>query len=794
MPIERQRWSLVSRGTLFAISLSMGGWAVVSWQSYRLEKTTVQAYQQAEVASVQKTAQAAQKYIDQELAHRGTKDLSAIKHEVHTYFVEPMGLDPVGHPWIYAVEDATGGSSEDGADEFAHAGKSMAAISSRQQSHPPHEIIVQSIRSGRAGTSHHKCDPHQKGHQFVPWWEPLTQDASYEVAAWAPVVILPDTSHERVWMIGVSAHLTELMQLHGAYRQINAAILTMVAITFSTVGILLKQHWRDWHTYSDYPLDKPKALLLGQGWQSQPKQNHLSHLPLKPLSDSLGQASMGQASIVKAVKARDAVWVSYLRQVWSKIAKAPPTAYEVALEELVFTDLLTGLANRYQLYQVGAKVLADWSYQNAGIALLCIDLNQFKAVNDEFGHDAGDTLLVEVGHRLKSCLRDGDLLARLGGDEFAILLCPADTASVHAVANQVVQALEKPFYLNLQKIKMGGSVGIALTTESGLSIAQLLTQADIALYRAKASPGPFILFDRTMQAAVVARSVLERDLHEALGNQELCLHYQPIVDLHTQTTAGFEALVRWQHPQRGLLAPKDFLRVADDMGLSILIDRWVLNQACQQLTYWHPRHLDGQTPVISVNLTGRHFAQADLVNYVERLLSQHDINPQQLTLEITEHVMISQPEQVVETLHRLRELGLRVSLDDFGTGYSSLNYLNQLPVDFLKIDRSFVSKLEDSSSNNGQNNAIIKTIIRLAQDLEINTVAEGIETRLQLHRIKAMNCQYGQGDFFSKPLTRVAADQLLHHQVDDTEPQMDAADQNSPDLSTDLGQCFNKTS
>ncbi|MEM9904662.1 MAG: bifunctional diguanylate cyclase/phosphodiesterase [Cyanobacteria bacterium P01_D01_bin.44] len=698
MPIDRQRRSPVSQGTLFAISFLIGGWAVVSWQSYRLEQRTIKAYQKAEMASVQRSAQAAQKYVAQELAHRDTKDLSAIQHEVHTYFVEPMGLDPVGHPWIYAVEDMMVDSAANGSDEFAHASKSMAAISSRQQAYPPHEIMAQAIRSGQAGTSHHQGDPHQTGHQVAPWWEPLAQDASYEVAAWAPVVILPDTPHEQVWMIGVSAHLTELMKFHGAYRQINGAILTMVAITLSTVGILLKQQGRDWHT------------------------------------------------------------------------EVPPTAYEVALEELVFTDLLTGLANRYQFYQVGAKVLADWTYQNAGIALLCIDLNQFKAVNDEFGHDAGDTLLVEVGHRLQMCLTDHDLLARLGGDEFAILLCPADSASVHAVANQVVKALEKPFYLNLQKIKMGGSVGIALTTEPGLSIAQLLTQADIALYRAKVSPDPFILFDRTMQAAVVARSVLERDLHKALENQELCLHYQPIVDLHTQLTIGFEALVRWQHPQRGLLAPKDFLRVADDMGLSILIDRWVLKQACRQLTYWHPRHLEGQTPVISVNLTGSHFAQTDLVDYVETLLSHYAINPQQLTLEITEQVMISQPEQVVETLHQLRKLGLRVSLDDFGTGYSSLNYLNQLPVDLLKIDRSFISKLDASSSSQGQNSAIIKTIIRLAQDLEIDTVAEGIETRWQLYWIKAMNCQYGQGDFFSKPLSRVAADQLLHHQTDDIEP------------------------
>ncbi|MEM9164607.1 MAG: EAL domain-containing protein, partial [Cyanobacteria bacterium P01_F01_bin.4] len=680
MPIDRQRQSSVSRGTLFAISLLMGGWFIVSWQSYRLEKMIVKAYQKDEMASVRKSAQAAQKYVDQELAHRGTQDLSAIQQEVHSYFVEPMGLDPVGHPWIYAVEDLTVDSSENGPDdEFVQASKSMASISSRlsrQPSPPPHAAMAQSIRLGQAGTSQHKCAPHQKAHISVPWWEPLTQDASYEVAAWAPVVILPDSPHERVWMIGISTHLTELMKLHGAYRQINGSILAMIAITLSTAGILLKRHWQDWHTDRPRSLAKPTARLSGQDRQPQPKQNHLPHLPL---TDALGQASV--------IRARDAVWVSYLRQAWSKIAKAPPTDYEVALEELVFTDLLTGLANRYQLYQVGAKVLADWTYQNAGIALLCIDLNQFKAVNDEFGHDAGDTLLAEVGHRLKICLRDNDLLARLGGDEFAILLCPADTASVHAVANQVVKALEKPFYLNLQKIKMGGSVGIALITEPGLSIAQLLTQADIALYRAKASPSPFIFFDRTMQAAVVARSVLERDLHAALDNQELCLHYQPIVNLHTQTTAGFEALVRWQHPQRGLLAPKDFLRVADDMGLSILIDRWVLKQACQQLTYWHPRHLDGQTPVISVNLTGSHFAQADVVGYIKTLLAHYDINPQQLTLEITEHVMISQPEQVVETLHQLRKLGLRVSLDDFGTGYCSLNYLNQLPVDLLKIDR-----------------------------------------------------------------------------------------------------------
>ncbi|NEP17186.1 MAG: bifunctional diguanylate cyclase/phosphodiesterase [Leptolyngbya sp. SIO4C1] len=686
-----------------------GGWVTVGWHGYRLEVATIKTYQQAELEIVRNTARAAQVYITQELLHRGVAALPAIEQEVLKYFVAPLQIGTLGDAWIYSPDYVVFDQSADFPPEYV--GKDMAEIFAIQTQHGArhYAAMTRSVMAGEEGTGKYVWEP-DKAREATAWWEPLTRDSGFEIAAWTPVVVFPGTDQEQIWVIGLSAMLPELMQLEGAYRQINLSITVMGGITLSALSSCLHYQRRS------------RQTALAKSRQAAPSPG--APIPLRSPSQ-------------------------------------PLLKYETELEQLALTDFLTGLANRQQLYRIGNQVLEHWPADLSGIALLYIDLNQFKTVNDTLGHDVGDILLTKAGERLKTCLRENDLLSRLGSDEFAILLAPADAALAKQVAEQVVRVLKMPFYLSQQKIDLDGSLGIVLITEPGLSMSQLLTQADIALHRAKAGNQRFVLFDRAMQAAVIARSILENDLRQALENQELCLHYQPIVDLYSNQTVGFEALVRWQHPQRGLLSPNDFLAVANDIGLSLLIDRWVLLQACQQLTRWPVYSTSGALPAISVNLSGNHLEQTDLVGYIESILADHPVYPRQLTLEITEQVMIQQPEQAIRTLQRLRQLGMRISLDDFGTGYSSLSYLYQLPVDVLKIDRSFVSQLGKTE----QSTAIIKTIISLARDLNIPVVAEGIEHFTQLRQLQQLQCHYGQGDFFSKPLDPLEVSQLIQRQA-----------------------------
>ncbi|PSB01125.1 GGDEF domain-containing response regulator [Merismopedia glauca] len=421
------------------------------------------------------------------------------------------------------------------------------------------------------------------------------------------------------------------------------------------------------------------------------------------------------------------------------------------LHRHAFYDDLTNLPNRAwfreRLTDAVERVKRQPDYL---FAVLLLDLDRFKVVNDSLGHAAGDQLLIAVAERLTKACRIVDTISRLGGDEFAILLefLKTEQEAAH-VAQRIHRELSLPFYLEGQEVFTNASIGIVSSSAGYEQIEELIRDADIAMYRAKAQgKGSYQVFDTQMRDQIVAASRLERDLRHALEREQLEVYYQPIVSLVTQETIGFEALVRWNHPQRGIVSAAEFVPIAEETGLSILMDWWVLKEACTQMKRWQQQYPERSNLTISVNLSGKQIIQPNLVEYISQILADTDLNPQCLTLEITETAIIEKPELAINTLGKLKELGIRLSLDDFGTGYSSLSYLQRFPVNSLKIDRSFVNRMDvDSDSLE-----IVRAMILLGKTLGMTVVAEGIETPAQLNLLQQMDSNHGQGYYFAKPL------------------------------------------
>jgi diguanylate cyclase (GGDEF)-like protein len=422
-----------------------------------------------------------------------------------------------------------------------------------------------------------------------------------------------------------------------------------------------------------------------------------------------------------------------------------------------FHDALTGLPNR-SLFTDHLRVALRRAHQHEQylFGVLFLDLDRFKNINDSLGHPCGDELLKLVARRLEACIRQTDMVARFGGDEFAILLdALQDAADVVRVAEKVQQAISAPFKLVSHEAITTASIGVALSTSGYTEAEDIIRDADTAMYRAKdRGKARCEIFDTAMHTRAVTLLRLESDLRRALEKDELCVYYQPIVSLASGELHGFEALVRWQHPDRGLISPDDFIPLAEETGLILPLGLRVLRDACNQLRKWQQYSLSNHDLIMSVNLSGKQLMQPDLIERIEEALQESQINPWHLKLEITETVVMENPELAAVTLAKLRSLGVRLSIDDFGTGYSSLSYLNRFPVDTLKIDRSFVTSMNAAD----ENLQIVKTIVTLAGNLGMQVVAEGVETEEQLAQLRSLKCQYGQGYYFSKPLDVTDAD------------------------------------
>jgi len=440
---------------------------------------------------------------------------------------------------------------------------------------------------------------------------------------------------------------------------------------------------------------------------------------------------------------------------------------ELALKEsqkelryAAFHDRLTGLPNRAFFNQELSKLITiSFRESDNYFAVLFIDLDRFKVINDSLGHQAGDLLLIEVAKKLQISIRSQDLVARLGGDEFVILLRTIkDLNDATMLAERIQSKLVEPIAIEGQEIFVSASIGISLSDRKYNNVKDFLRDADTAMYEAKAKgKACYTVFEPAMYQKIKSRLELEKDLRRAIKQNEFELFYQPIVDLNKIEIIGFEALVRWQHPKKGLIAPDAFIPIAEETRLITTIGWWVLETACQHLSRWQKEDSIYQDLRVSVNISPIQFSQSDFIEKVSEILEISNLAPQYLQLEITETIIISNLEGAKLIIERLKDRGIRVALDDFGTGYSSLSYLYQLPINSLKIDRSFLSNLQEDSDKL----EVIKAIVYLAQNLGIDVIAEGVEDPYQKAKLLEHNCQYGQGYLFSKPLPSSSAKALM---------------------------------
>ena len=433
---------------------------------------------------------------------------------------------------------------------------------------------------------------------------------------------------------------------------------------------------------------------------------------------------------------------------------------EKLLAHTALHDSLTDLPNRVlfmdRLSQAMQRAKRRKGYK---YAVLFLDLDRFKVVNDSLGHKIGDQLLIESSTRLAACLRGEDTVARFGGDEFVVLLEDIqDPGDAIRVAERIQNDLSIPYDLNGYRVIVFVSTGIVFGNPTYVLPDDIVRDADIAMYRSKGKGlGRYEIFDPSMLDRVMTRLELETDLRKALDNQEFVVHYQPILEMKTNQIIGFEALVRWQHPVKGLIPPAEFIPTAEETGLIVPLGYWVLDEACRQLHAWHSQYPADPPLTMNVNLSTRQCAQPDLIKKISTILKKNELDPRFLKLELTESLIIDESGSTATMLSDLRDMGIQVQIDDFGTGYSSLSYLHTLPVDTLKIDRSFISRL----GLNSNNTEIVQTILSLAHSLGMKVIAEGVETNEQLSSLKDMNCEFVQGFLFAKPVNGVEAGALL---------------------------------
>ena len=435
-------------------------------------------------------------------------------------------------------------------------------------------------------------------------------------------------------------------------------------------------------------------------------------------------------------------------------------AAEERIRHLAHFDALTDLPNRASFYERMESVVSHLR-RSESVAILSLDLDHFKNINDTLGHPIGDRLLQAAAERMRSCVRGEDIVARLGGDEFAIVQIPSEQSpSITALAARVIEVVGAPYDIDDHQVVVGASVGIAIAPADGREPDVLMKNADLALYRAKADGGgTYRFFEVEMDARMQARRVLELDLRKAVVQGEFELYYQPIIDVKTGQITSCEALIRWHHPERGMIPPAEFIPVAEETGLIVPIGEWVLRKACAEAARW-PKHV-----TIAVNLSPAQFKSRNLVQTVISALAASGLSPGRLELEITELVLLQDNEGAFAILHHLRDLGIKIAMDDFGTGYSSLGYLRSFPFDKIKIDQSFIQDLpgkEDSV-------AIVRAVVGLSSSLGITTTAEGVETKEQLASLTSEGCNEFQGFLFSRPRPAAEVERILSEQAPKTE-------------------------
>ena len=553
----------------------------------------------------------------------------------------------------------------------------------------------------------------------------------------------------------------------------DASEMFRVAFDYSAIGMALVFHTGHWHRVNRslcQLLGYSESELLARDFQDfvHPDDRLTAMAKLEQLLRS--KIATYQIEMRCVHKDGHDVWVMWsVSQALVEGTEAVHLIYQLqsitdrkAAEERLLHDALhdalTGLPNRALIIDhLKLTIGRAKRRQDLKFAVLFLDLDRFKLINDSLGHMAGDQLLVGFARRLELCLRPGDTIARVGGDEFTILLEDlSDENEAVSVAERIHEELKAPFNLGGRDVFTSASIGIALSSRAYNHPDEILRDADTAMYRSKSlGKARHEMFDEEMHARSTDLLRMETDLRRAQEHNEFLINYQPIVALDDFHVCGFEALVRWQHPERGLISPLDFIPVAEEGGQILQIGQWVLRQACYQAKLWQEKFPSDESLYMTVNLSAKQFAQPDLVEQVSSILEETGLDPNFLKLEITESVLMDDFESAAALLFKLRSLGVRLSIDDFGTGYSSLTYLHRFPIDTLKIDRSFISVLDKDHLE------IVRTILNLAENLDMDVVAEGVETQEQMSLLRNLSCQSGQGYFFSKPMTVEEAERIL---------------------------------
>lgn len=490
------------------------------------------------------------------------------------------------------------------------------------------------------------------------------------------------------------------------------------------------------------------------------KEKGYTDIPVMMITGLDDDASVERAYEVGAIDfiTKPIKWAVLKHRVKSVVAKV---IAERKVKLLAYRDTLTDLPNRLLFADRLEQAVIRAERSRTSMALLLIDIDDFKLVNDSFGHDAGDKLIKAVGQLISKSLRRADTIARLGGDEFAVIIEGIDSAGdAISIADNLTTILEHNVRLDDQETYTSASIGIAIYPEDGKDARTMLKNADTAMFRAKENGRHcFQFYKPEMSVNAMERLDLENSLKSAFENDEFVIHYLPTIDIHKNEVAGVEALLRWQHPDKGMIQPSDFISVAEDCGLIVAIGEWLINSVCKQLQIWKNAGLDNQN--VTINLAPRQFREQDIVSIFVQALAENNLDGTSISIDITERTLIDNVGEVEKALNKLRDLGIKVYLDDFGTGYASLAYLKEFPVDVVKIDRDFISGIPD----NLEDTAIIEAIAGLTRGLKLGLLAEGVENERQLNVLKSIGCQYAQGFYWSKAIPGDEYEQFYMNQI-----------------------------